>query len=296
MNKLDKIEAGKAGRRATLVGLAANIMLTCLKFGAGYIGRSQAMIADGVHSLSDLFTDAVVLVGLKYGRRAPDSSHPFGHARLETLASTVVGLALLGVAVEIGYTAGKNIYNHTGTSPTWPALAAAVVSILTKEALYQYTLKVGKKIKSASVAANAWHHRSDALSSVAVLIGLTAAQLNPKWYIMDSYAALLVSVFIFKVGVDILREGVKELTDSAPRPEVIDTIMLCARSVPGVVEIHDLRVRSSGGQFQMELHVVVNGRLTVAEGHRIAKEVEHCLLNDVDDVERVIVHIDPDAE
>ncbi|MFH1135819.1 MAG: cation diffusion facilitator family transporter [Pseudomonadota bacterium] len=294
MSSAEQLQASRAGRRVTYVGLAVNLVLTGVKFAAGYWGRSQAMIADAVHSLSDLFTDAVVLVGLKYGRQGPDETHPFGHARLETMASAVVGLALLGVAVEIAYQAGFSIRHHAGTRPTWLALVAAAVSILSKEALYQYTAAVGKKIKSPAVVANAWHHRSDAWSSVAVLLGVAAAQVDPSWYILDSYAALLVSVFIFKVGVDILWGCAKELTDSAPKPEVLHKIMCCAQSVPGVLEVHDLRVRSSGGVFQMELHVVVDGGLTVAAGHGIAKDVETCLLRDVADVGRVIVHVDPD--
>ncbi|HDZ24812.1 MAG TPA: cation transporter, partial [Desulfobacteraceae bacterium] len=250
-------------------------------------------IADAIHSVSDLFTDAVVLFGLQIGRKAADETHPFGHRRFETLASSVVGISLIAVALMLGYKAALNIYFHVEYKPNWLAVAIATLSIGVKEILYQLTLRAGRKIKSSAVTANAWHHRSDAMSSIAVLIGVTGAQLRPGWHILDSYAALAVTIMIIKVGLDILIEAVREFTDTAPGPEIQDKIKQCALSVSGVFEVHDLKIRTSGGLMQMEIHISIDGEQTVKQGHQIAKEVESCLLDDLDNLHQVIVHVDP---
>jgi cation diffusion facilitator family transporter len=288
--------SAKAGRNATLLGLFVNAFLILLKFIAGIFGNSQALIADAVHSISDLFTDVVVLFGIKIGRKPPDEEHHFGHARIETLASAIVGLALIGTAVYLGIEAALNIHRHTESQPTGVALIGAGVSIALKEALYRYTVLIGRRIKSQLIVANAWHHRSDALSSVAVLLGVAGTLINPSWHILDAFAALIVSFFIIKVGFDILRKTLREFTDTAPRPEIIEKLMQLSRTVEGVMDAHDLRVRTSGGFYQAEIHIVVDGQLTVVEGHRIAKTVERCLAEEMDELDRVIVHVDPVEE
>ncbi len=291
-----RTESAKAGRSVTLVGALVNAFLILFKFLAGVFGQSQALIADAVHSISDLFTDFVVLLGLRIGRKAPDEEHPFGHARIETLASATVGLALIATALYLGIQAALNIYRHTEYHPTGLALIGAAVSIALKEGLYHYTVHTGRRIKSQLVVANAWHQRSDALSSVAVLLGVVGARLKPSWHILDSFAALLVSFFIVKVGLDILRTTLREFTDTAPQPEILNKIANCIRSVEGVIDVHDLRVRTSGGLYQMETHIVVDGALTVTEGHRIAKAAESCLAEEVPDLDQIIVHVDPAIE
>jgi len=291
-----RTESAKAGRSVTLVGALVNAFLILFKFLAGVFGQSQALIADAVHSVSDLFTDAVVLLGLRIGRKAPDEEHPFGHARIETLASATVGLALIATALYLGIQAALNIYRHTEYHPTGLALIGAAVSIALKEGLYHYTVHTGRRIKSQLVVANAWHHRSDALSSVAVLLGVVGARLKPTWHVLDSFAALLVSFFIVKVALQILRTTLREFTDTAPQPEILNKIANCIRSVEGVIDMHDLRVRTSGGLYQMETHIVVDGQVTVTEGHRIAKAVESCLAEEVADVDQIIVHVDPAIE
>jgi cation diffusion facilitator family transporter len=288
--------SAKEGRTVTWVGALVNAVLIVLKFAAGIFGHSHALIADAVHSVSDLFTDVIVLIGLRMGRKGPDERHHFGHARMETLASFIVGMALIATALYLGIEAALNIYHRTECHPTKLALIGAGVSIVLKEALYHYTVRVGRRTKSRLIVANAWHHRSDSLSSVAVLIGVTGAIIHPSWHVLDAYAALLVSFFIIKVGLDIIRDSLREFTDTAPPQEILDTISDCARGVPGVLDIHDLRVRISGGLYQMETHIVVDGRLTVFDGHRIAKAVESCLLEEVADLDRVIVHVDPGRE
>ncbi|MCJ7776546.1 MAG: cation diffusion facilitator family transporter [Desulfobulbaceae bacterium] len=295
MSQVDK-KKGSAGQRVTWVGAITNALLILCKFAAGIFGHSQALIADAVHSVSDLFTDVIVLFGLKIGRKEPDEAHPFGHARIETLASAVVGLALIATALYLGIDAASNIYRHSEYHPTKLALIGAGLSIILKEALYHYTVRVGRRIRSQLIVANAWHHRSDALSSVAVFLGVTGALIRPSWHILDAFAALLVSFFIVKVGLDILGKSLREFTDTAPPPEVIDKISHCTKNVEGVLDTHDLKVRTSGGLYQMETHIVVDGQLTVTEGHRIAKAVESCLLEEVEDLARVIVHVDPAIE
>jgi len=291
-----EISSVKAGRKVTLLGLFINTFLILLKFSAGIFGDSQALIADAVHSISDLFTDAVVLLGIKIGSKPPDEEHHFGHARIETLASAIVGLALIGTAVFLGIDAALNIHRHTEYHPTGIALIGAGVSIALKEALYRYTVLIGRRMKSQLIVANAWHHRSDALSSIAVLLGVGGTLIKPSWHILDACAALIVSFFIIKVGLDILWKTLREFTDTAPRPEILEKLMQISRAVEGVMDAHDLRVRTSGGFYQAEIHIVVDGQLTVVEGHRIAKTVERCLEQEMDELDRVIVHVDPAEE
>ncbi len=288
--------SASAGSKVTLVGVLVNTFLILLKLVTGIFGSSQALIADAVHSFSDLFTDVVVLIGIKISQKPPDKTHHFGHARIETLASTIVGMALIGTALYIGIEASLTIYRNTEYHPKTLALFGAGVSIVLKEALYHYTIRTGRRIKSQLIVANAWHHRSDALSSVAVFIGVAGTQINPSWHILDAFAALLVSFFIVKVGLEILRDALREFTDTAPSPEIIGKIQQCALSVNGVVDTHDIRVRTSGGFYQMEIHIVVDGQMTVLEGHKIAKTVEGCLVEDVGNFDRIIIHVDPESE
>jgi cation diffusion facilitator family transporter len=281
------------GKRITWVGIAANALLIAMKFAAGGLGHSQALIADAVHSISDFFTDFVVLLGLRFGRKPPDETHHFGHGRIETIASAAVGVALIVVALFIGVSATWNIYHHVERRPTWIAIAAAAISIVVKEILYRYTVIVGRRIRSQAVIANAWHHRSDALSSVAVLIGVTGAQIRPGWHILDAYAALLVSFFIVKVGIDVLGGAMREFADTAPKPEIIERIRGCIQAVEGVKGIHDLKVRSTGGIFEIQVHLEGDKTLSVAEGHLIINEARSCLRAEMEDVGEITVHIDP---
>jgi len=284
---------GRQGQRVTWVGLWANLGLAAGKFLAGVFGHSSAMVADAAHSLSDLVSDAVVLVGLKLGRRAPDQSHPFGHGRIETLSAQVVALLLMAIALYLGWEAAERLLTGSAQHPNWLALAAAAVSIAVKEGLYRYTVAVGRRINSPAVEANAWHHRSDALSSVAVLAGVAGALIHPAWHSLDSWAALVVAVLVAKVGGQIFWGALKEMTDTAPGPEVVHSIQACALGVPGVRQVHDLKVRSMGGRYQMQLHVVVDPDLSVVEGHDIAEEVERCVLGDIKGAAEVVVHVDP---
>lgn len=290
------IEPEKSAQSVTLVGGAVNVLLIGLKFTLGVLGNSQALIADAVHSVSDLFTDIIVLFGIWRGGKPPDEKHPFGHGRIETLATALVGIALIGTALYLGARSALNIYSRNTYHPTLLAILGAFLSIAFKEALYHYTIHTGRRIQSPLVIANAWHHRSDALSSIAVLLGVAVARIKPDWSILDAYAALLVSFLIIKVGLEIAAKAVHELSDAAPAPDIIKRIETCSLGVEGVIGIHDLRVRTSGGRIQLEIHVVVDGRQTVVEGHRIAKKVEECLLEDIAGLTTAAIHIDPQED
>ena len=289
------IEESRAGRKVTWIGVAANALLIVVKFVAGVLGHSQALIADAFHSVSDFFTDVVVLLGLRYGRKPPDEDHHFGHARIETMASAVVGISLISVAFFLGYRSVVTAYLHTDNQPTYLALAGAVLSIAIKETLYRYTVIVGKGIRSQAVIANAWHHRSDALSSVAVLIGVGGTLINPKWHMLDSYAALVVSFLIAKVGVEILLGALREMTDTAPSKEFQDSVMNCISGVSGILDVHDLKIRSMGGTYFLQVHIVINKDMSVGESHQIVNEARACLFKEFDQIGEIIVHVDPSS-
>jgi len=281
-----------AGLRVTWVGAGVNIALVVFKLWAGLVSGSQALIADGVHSLSDLFSDVVVLFGLKWGRASEDADHPFGHARIETISGMIVGLVLILVGLWIAYEAISAIYLHQTARPSLFAIWAAAISVASKEILYWYTVTVGRRIQSVAVIANAWHHRTDVFSSIAVSIGVGATYLNENWHLADSIAALAVIYFVMKVGGRLTWSALKELADTAPDREVLANLSSHAAAVDGVRQVHDLRARHSGSQIFVEIHIVVDPDLTVRAGHEIAKTVKATLLQEFADVTRVIVHVD----
>jgi len=281
------------GRNVTVIGMVVNLALLALKLWGGLVAHSQALIADGVHSLSDLLTDVVALLGLKWGRRGEDEEHPFGHGRIETLSSLGIGLAVLGAGIAMAWSAGTDIYLGRTNHPTSLAIVVAFVSIISKELLFRYTRLVGNRIGSITLMSNAWHHRSDALSSVAVVIGVAGSMVSPRWVVLDSWAAIAVSVLIAKIGVSFIISAFQEFIDTAPDKEIVDQISRCAWDVPGVLDVHDLRARTSGGKVFVEVHVVVNGDMTVRAGHEVAKTVERCLCDEVPGLRKAIVHVDP---
>jgi cation diffusion facilitator family transporter len=284
------------GVKVTLVGSVVNVVLVVFKLWAGFVSGSQALIADGFHSLSDLFSDFVVILGLRWGHKQEDEDHHYGHARIETISGMVVGILLILVGVGIVYKALASIYHHDTSRPGLLAVFAAAVSIVLKEALYWYTVVIGRRLKSLVLVANAWHHRTDALSSVAVLIGVGATYINPDWHLTDAYAALVVTFFVIRIGLQLVRSAFRELSDTAPKQEVVNEIETTARQVPGIRQVHDLRARYSGSQIFIELHIVVDPDITVREGHAIARQVQHRLLNEFADVTRVIIHVDPELK
>jgi cation diffusion facilitator family transporter len=280
----------------TLVGAAVNVVLIVGKCWAGLAAGSQALFADGIHSVSDLLSDGVVIMGLRWGRRGEDDCHPFGHGRIETLASMVVGVTLIAAAAGMAVSAALTIRSGVAEPPGLLALGVAIASILSKEGMFQYTRLVGRKIQSEALMSNAWHHRSDALSSLAVLVGVAASAIRPSWAVLDPVAAIVVSLLIGRVGASFVFSAIQEFIDTAPESDIVSQIGVCALSVEGVKEVHDLRARTSGGRVFVEIHVTVDGNMSVKEGHAVAKGVELCLRDQVPRLVKALVHVDPDNE
>ena len=268
-------------------------MLSATKFAAGYFGRSQALIADAVHSLTDTATDLAVIAGSHYWSRPPDDSHPYGHRRLETLVSVFIGIMLAAAGVGIGWDAILNLHRKESPSPGWIALMAALISIVTKEFLYRWTANVGKRIKSTALAANAWHHRTDAISSLPVLLAVGGALLFPLWSFLDLVGAVVVSIFIMHAAFKIIWPGISELIDAGVPLHIQHKIQNTANAIRGVIEIHKVRTRYISNSILVDLHIVVDGSISVREGHAIADEVENRIINGVPNVLGVVIHIDP---
>lgn len=269
-------------RRITHLSIWVNVVLTGLKLAAGIFGRSQALIADAIHSLSDFATDIAVLIGLRFSSKPKDSDHAYGHGKYETIVAAVIGLALAYVGIEIAGSAIHRIFDAQRgqpiPSPSSFAFWAAVVSIAVKEGLYRATMKVARATGSAALVANAWHHRSDALSSIATAAGVGAAAfLGNDWLILDPIAALFVSLFLLKIAWRIVREQLGELTDQSLAPEVCAEILALARGIPGIEQPHNLRTRMVGRHPVIDLHVRLRSDLPLREAHEIATALERAL-------------------
>lgn len=280
-------------RRVTWVGLLTNVALAALKFAAGTLGHSRAVVADAVHSLSDCGTDVAVLVGARLWARPRDDDHPYGHARIETVVTVILGLSLLAVALGIGYGAIVSMRERHSQPPGIIALVAAAVSIVVKEALYRWTIRVGREVQSSAVVANAWHHRSDALSSIPAVVAVGAAIVLPKWTFLDHLGALAVCLLIAQVAWKILRPAVGQLIDQGLPPRECEAILEAARACDGVEHAHDLRTRRLGSGIALDIHVEVLPTLSVVEGHDIGEAARLRILGLFPDVIDVVVHVDP---
>jgi cation diffusion facilitator family transporter len=292
---LSEDERYREARTVTLVGSAVDLLLGVAKIIIGYIGTSQALIADGVHSLSDLATDIVVLVAMKHGGREADEEHPYGHGRIETLATIVLGLALVTVAIGITWDAVlRMMAPERLMHPGWLALVLAAISIVSKEVIYHYTMHTANKLGSNLLRANAWHSRSDAISSVIVVIGIIGAMGGLDY--LDAVAAIGVAVMIAKIGFDLAWQSAQELIDTAMEPEQVEQIRQSIMSVDGVHAMHMLRTRRMGNDGLVDVHILVNPKISVSEGHRISDTVRAQIMRDVDTVTDVMVHIDPEDD
>ncbi|MDJ0929313.1 MAG: cation diffusion facilitator family transporter [Gammaproteobacteria bacterium] len=282
-------------RRVTVVGAVINLVLAFAKIVFGLLGNSQALVADGVHSLSDLASDAMVLVAAKYNSMGADEEHPYGHARFETVATIGLGVLLLTVAVGITLDAVDRIMNPEKLlQPGVLALVVTVFSILSKEWLYWYTVKVADRINSDLLRANAWHHRSDAISSVVVLVGIVGVMAGQPY--LDAVAAIGVSIMIGKIGWSLGWGGVRELVDTGVEPEALQDIIETIESVDGVREFHMLRTRRMGGEVLVEVHILVDPDVTVSEGHMIGDRVLVQLKRQHRDIGDVMIHVDPEDD
>ena len=280
-------------RKVTWIGLAANLLLAVFKFAAGYWGRSQAMIADAVHSLTDTVTDIAVIVGSHFWSRPPDQGHPYGHRRLETLITVFIGAMLAAAGFSIGWGALTNLKHDGAGRPGWIAVVAAALSIICKEILYRWTAATGRNLRSTALVANAWHHRTDAISSIPVLVAVGGSLLFPDWSFLDGLGAVVVSLFILQAAFQIVWPGLRELIDSGAPEAIRKEIARVAGDAHGVLQVHDIRTRYIGASIQVDLHTVVDGSLSVREGHAIADEVQHRLMNSLPDIIDVVVHVDP---
>ena len=284
--------------RVTLVGFVVNLILSAAKLAAGILGRSGAMVADAIHSFSDMATDIVVIVFARISSKPKDDGHDYGHGKYETLATIIISLALGAVGIGILSSSIGSIRTilEGGTLPRPGAVAlvAAVVSIVAKEILYRYTARVGRRIDSPSVIANAWHHRSDALSSLGTLAGIGCAYfLGEKWRIADPIAALLVAVFIFKIALDLIRTGLGELLEKSLPADVEQEILSIVTANPEIRSPHNLRTRRIGASIAIEVHVRVDGAMSVAHSHALTVDIEHRLRARFGAGTMIAIHVEP---
>lgn len=285
-------------QKVTLYGSAVNLVLVVFKFVAGVLGHSAAMIADSIHSLSDFATDIVVLLFVHISHKPKDKSHDYGHGKFETLATTLIGVALFAVAVGIFIDGAKKIafWAHGGTLivPGTLALWAALVSILLKELTYQYTHRKAEQLQSQAMKANAWHHRSDALSSVGTAIGIGGAiLLGERWAVLDPIASIAVGAMIVKVAIDLLRSGMGELMEQSLPESVENEIIEIAQSVPDVSKPHELCTRRIGNHYAIEMHILIDGDMSLKEAHAKATEIEHRLKERYGEETHVAIHVEP---
>ena len=283
--------------QVTGVGLASNVALSALKIGVGSACASQTLVADGVHSFSDAATDIAVIVGSRFWSAPSDEEHPYGHRRIETIVTLFIGLSLMMVGFNIVvHSVGLFVRGDFAPPPGFAAILVALLSIGLKEYLYRWTNAEGKRLQSSALVANAWHHRSDALSSLPALFALVAANVRPDWTFVDMLGAVLVSLFVFRSAVAIAWPCLQELGDSAaPRPVTL-LVGDALRSVEGVEQVHQLRTRRVGSSLYCDVHIVVDGDLTVRDGHRIADAARDAVLEEVPSVIEVLVHVDPDDD
>lgn len=279
--------------RTTSVGLLLNVILSSGKIVGGIIGFSHALIADGVHSLADCFTDVVILIGAHFWTKPSDENHPHGHARIETMISGFVGLVMILTGMFVAWKSFRSIMLPSVNPPGWIAFIIAIISIASKEVLARWTLKMSKVLRSPALAANAWHQRSDVLSSIPVAVVVLAARIEPELIFLDGVGGAIVSIFIFKLGLDILRPVLWQLSDSAAPPEIREELKKLALSVNGVLDVHDLRTRFHGDGIQTDMHITVNADLPMEKAFSIMKSVEQALYHLGPGVTDVLVRLEP---
>ena len=292
------MERNKEIYKVTLLGGAVNVVLLVFKFVAGIAGHSAAMVADAVHSLSDFVTDVIVLIFVHISGKPKDKSHDYGHGKFETLATTVVSMSLLVVAAGILYSGVMKIVAWANgaqlEAPGMLALWAALLSIVLKEATFRYSMVKARQLHSQAVEANAWHHRSDAMSSVGTAIGIGGAIfLGERWTVLDPVASVIVGLFIVKVSLELLWVGIGDLMEQSLPDEVETEILRLAASVPGVSDPHELRTRRIGNHYAIELHILVDGDLPLREAHEKASQVEKLLRSHYGEETHIAVHVEP---
>lgn len=281
----------KEGLRTSVVTIIANVILAIIKIFAGIVGKSSAVLADGFHTLSDVLTTVVAVMGLKIATKSADEEHPYGHEKYEPIFGKAISLVLVITGLLIGFEALKILISGNVRTPGYIALGAAFVSVIVKEIMFHYTMRTARKIKSFSLEADAWHHRSDALSSIGTFLGVLGARLGLS--ILDPIAGIVVSIIIIKVGVDLYLDSVRSLVDESASPAIVEQIKTITKSVQGVKTIPDLKTRTFGSKIYVDVDITVDAHITVKEGHDIAKEVHDSIEEQVEGVKHCMVHVEP---
>ncbi len=283
-------------KKITIIGLILNLILSTLKLVIGIVGNSQAVVADAIHSYSDLTSDFAILFGVKYWTAPPDDTHHFGHLKIESFVTIIIGVLLLLAGMGIGYNAVVSIHEKHTDSIKVIVLIGPILSIIIKEFLFRITYKVGIKINSSSVKANAWHHRTDALSSIPVLIAVILSLISPDLAFVDHIGAIIVSAFIAKVSFEIMYKSINELLDiSISREEIIE-IRNTIKDMKDVKGVHKIRARRLGSSIYIDFHLLVDGKLDVVSGHDISEEVKRKLIEHNPKIIDVMVHLEPEGD
>lgn len=292
MNPASKLAASQ---KITLLGALSNVILSVLKIYGGMLGRSQALVADGIHSLADLITDFVVLFATRFAHQKADSRYQYGYARVETLATAVLALLLIITGLSIIYDAGKTLFDQTpNPTPQLFVLYIAFASLIVKEGIFRYTLHYAKKLDSSILHANAWHHRSDAASSLVVLVGILGSMLGFDHF--DALASIVVAIMIIKMGWELTSNSVRELIDFGLDRNTLEEIEKITLDTAGVRAIHQLRTRSMGGKIYLDMHLLVSPHISVSEGHYIAAKVHRELMANVPAISDTTIHVDPEDD
>jgi len=278
----------------TILSLVLNVVISIIKFIVGFLGNSQAVVADAVHSFSDTSTDLVILLGVRFWTAPPDREHPFGHQKIESFVSIVIGLILITASFGIGYHAIKTIGTTQIHQIKIITLLGPIISIIFKELLFRKTYKIGIRTNSSAVKANAWHHRTDALSSIPVLIAVSASLINPKLMILDNIGAIIVAAFIAKVALEIIFKNVNELVDKGISDAEYDKVAQVISEIKCVKGFHKMRSRKLGSSIYIDLHLEVDGTISVSEGHDITEEVQKAVIASNNKIIDVLVHLEPE--
>lgn len=281
----------KIGKKVSIHTMIMNILLSIAKLTAGILGHSSAMIADAIHTMSDVVTTVIVILGLTISSKDADQDHPYGHEKFESALAKLVSIILFGTGILLGYKALQNLIHGSYTQPGGIALVAAALSIVAKEFMYRYTLVTALKIQSVGMEADAWHHRSDALTSIGTFIGILGARFGLVF--LDPVAAIVVSIFVMKVGVDLYIKSMNELVDKAADQSIINHITRTTMSIGGVENINDLKTRIFGNKVYVDLAIAVNKDISVEAGHLIAENVHNAIELNIPSIKHCMVHVEP---
>ncbi len=282
----------KIAIKVSVISIILNCLLTLIKFISGVISKSSAMISDSVHSLSDVLSTFVVIIGVKISNKKADSDHPYGHERIECVSAIILSGMLFIIGALIGINGIKNVTNSSNlVMPGVLALIASIISIISKEAMYQYTIRVSKKINSAALKADAWHHRSDALSSIGSFIGILGSRLGFK--IFDPLASVIISLCIIKVSIDIFKDAIDKMVDKSCDKEVIDKVISVIEKNESVKNIDDIKTRQFGNKAYVDVEISVDENLLLKDAHKVAEEIHDSVENEINIVKHCMVHVNP---